>query len=177
MSMDKNDLEALITRLPDGDLEALESLYREFHHAVYSYSLLLLHSHDQAEDNAQDVFLRIWQKGSTFRLGGNPKAWIMSITHNLAYDRLRKSAKEVSLDVLSNAVPAAENRTQWRSIERLDLQSALQTLALDVRQIVLLKAVAGLSAKEVGHLLGLPPSTVQWRYRRALKVLADLLEV
>lgn len=177
MPMHERDLESLITRLPDGDLEALEALYREFHHAVYSYSLLILHNRDLAEDNTQDVFMRIWDKRSTYRPGGNPRAWMMSIAHNLACDRLRRSAREVSLDELPDAAPAADSRVLLQSIERLDLQSALNTLAQDTRQIVLLKAVAGLPARDVGQLLGLPPSTVQWRYRRALKSLAELLEV
>jgi RNA polymerase sigma-70 factor, ECF subfamily len=177
MLMDEKDLESLITRLPKGDLEALEALYREFHHAVYSYSLLILHSQDLAEDNTQDVFMRIWDKSSTYRPGGNPKAWMMSITHNLAYDRFHRNAREVSLDELSNAASAADNRSQLHSIERLDLQTALKALTFDDRQIVLLKAIAGLPAKNVGQLLGLPPSTVQWRYHRALKLLAESLEV
>lgn len=173
--MDADDAESLIERIPKGDLEALEGLYQDFFHVVYSYSLLLLRNKAQAEDNAQDVFLRIWTKGSTYRPGGNPKAWMLGITRNLAYDRLRRSARETSMDSLPEDALISGQKSQTQTIDRIDLQNALNTLDLTDRQIVLLKAVAGLPAIEVSKLLGLPPSTVHWRYRRSLKQLAAII--
>jgi RNA polymerase sigma-70 factor, ECF subfamily len=171
--MDIKVMEALLARIPNGDLEALEGLYRDFNHAVYSYSLLLLRDREQAEDNAQDVFLRIWEKASTYRSGGNPKAWIMGITRNSALDRLRKSSREISLDGLPEDELAMAGRMESQTADRIDIRHALSTLQPQDRQIVLLKAVAGLPAKDVGRLLGLPPSTVHWRYQRSLKRLAE----
>ena len=173
--MDNRDMESLISRIPNGDLEALEGLYQDFYHAVYSYSLLLLRSKAQAEDNAQDVFMRIWAKGSTYRPGGSPNAWIMGITRNLAYDRLRRSARETSIDSLPEDALISGHKSQTQTIERIDLQNALNTLDFEDRQIVLLKAVAGLPAKDVSKLLDIPPSTVHWRYRRSLKLLAAII--
>ena len=174
--MDNRDMESLISRIPNGDLEALEGLYQDYHHAVYAYSLLLLHNQTQAEDHAQDVFLRIWEKASTYQIGGSPKAWIMSMTRNLAFDRLRRSTWETSIDDVAEDDLSTGNETGHQTEERIDLQNALSALAFQDRQIVLLKAVAGLPAKEISQLLGIPPSTVHWRYHRSLRLLADRLK-
>lgn len=174
--MDQTDLEALIARVPDGDLEALEGLYRDLHHAVFSYSLLLLRDRAQAEDNAQDVFLKVWAKASTYRPGGSPKAWILGIARHAALDRLRASGRETGIDEVPEDAFSAEDPRMEGAAERTDLQGALRTLPPQDRRIVLLKAVAGLPAREVARLTGLPPSTVAWRYRRALARLGALLE-
>jgi RNA polymerase sigma-70 factor (ECF subfamily) len=173
--MERMDLEALIARIPNGDLEALEGLYRDFHHAVYSYSRLILRDRAQAEDNAQDVFLRIWAKASTYRPGGSPKAWILGIARNCAVDRIRRDGRETGFEDLPEEVLASGERLEEHAVERIDLQEALAVLDPEDRRIVLLKAVAGLPAKDVARMVGLPPSTVHWRYRRALDRLADRL--
>jgi RNA polymerase sigma factor (sigma-70 family) len=176
MPMDNDDLESLLIRLPQGDLEALEALYQEFYHAIYAYSLLLLKNREHAQDNAQDVFLRIWEKSSTYRSGGNPKAWMMSIAHNLAADRFRRSSRESSLDDLPADWPDSGPLPEQPAADHLDLETALHKLAAEDRKIVLLKAVAGLPSIAVSRLLKIAPSTVHWRYRRALRLLAQWME-
>jgi len=174
--MDQNAMEALIARMPDGDLEALEGLYRDFHHAVFSYSLLLLRDRPQAEDNAQDVFLKVWAKASTYRPDGSPKAWILAIARNAALDRMRAADRETGIDELPEDVFSSPDPQVEGTLDRTDLRRALSTLSPEDRRIVVLKAVAGLPAKDVARMTGIPPSTVAWRYRRALAKLAPLLE-
>lgn len=174
--MERNAMEALIARMPDGDLEALESLYRDFHHAVFSYARLLLQDREQAEDTAQDVFLKVWDKASTYRPGGSPKAWILAIARNAAFDRMRAAGRETGIDDMPEDVFSAEDARVEGTAINTDLRRALATLEPQDRRIVVLKAVAGLPAREVARLTGLPPSTVAWRYRRALAKLGALLE-
>ncbi len=173
--MDNREMESLVLRIPNGDLEALEGLYREFHHAVHSYSLLILRDRATADDNAQDVFLQVWAKAATYRPGGNPRAWILRIARNLAIDRIRKSAREIGVDEVPEESLPAEDRTESRTADRLDLLGALDILEPRDRQVVLLRAVAELPLKEVARLSGLPVSTVHWRYRRSLRRLAEQL--
>ena len=174
--MDPRSMETLIARLPDGDLEALEGLYRDFHPAVLSYSRLLLRNAAEAEDNAQDTFLKVWAKAATYRSGGSPKAWILGIARNGAVDRLRRTGREIPVDDVAEDEPAfAEDRSAARTAEALDLQAALRILEPADRKIVLLRAVAGLTLQETARMAGLPTSTVHWRYRRALKALGARL--
>jgi RNA polymerase sigma-70 factor (ECF subfamily) len=169
-------LEDLMSKITDGDLEALEGLYRDFHHAVFAYSLQLLRDRTQAEDNAQDVFLQVWAKSSTYKPGSGPKAWIMRITHNLAIDRMRRSSREISTEELPEETWTTDEGIEHQTAARIDLQAVLEALEPKDRQIVLLKAVAGLPLKTVSQLAGLPLSTVHWRYRRALRLLSALIK-
>lgn len=174
--MDPRSMEDRIARLPEGDLEALEGLYRELHPAVLSYSRLLLRDAAEAEDNAQDTFLKVWEKAATYRPGGSPRAWILGIARNGALDRLRRAGRTIPVDDAAEDEPAlAEDRTASRTAEALDLQAALRTLDRGDRRIVLLRAVAGLPLKDVARMTGLPTSTVHWRYRRALRLLGERL--
>jgi len=170
--MDTQMMEALMIKIADGDLEALEGLYRDFHHAIFAYSLHLLRERTQAEDNAQDVFLQIWAKSSTYKSGSGPTGWMMRITHNLAIDRLRRLRRETSYEELPEDDWTVGESIEQQTAERIDLQTVLEILEPKDRQIVLLKAVAGLPLKAVGQLAGLPLSTVHWRYRRALQLLS-----
>jgi RNA polymerase sigma-70 factor, ECF subfamily len=171
--MEPHVMNTLLARISNGDLEALEGLYKDFRHAVFSYSLILLRDWSSAEDHVQDVFIRIWEKASTYRPGGNPRVWILGMTHHMAIDRLRKANREVSLDDLAEEDLAASDSIELRAADHMDMQDMLRVLHPQDRQIVLLKAVAGLPLKSIGRLLGLPVSTVHWRYRRSLKQLAQ----
>ena len=159
--MDTQMMEALMIKIADGDLEALEGLYRDFHHAIFAYSLHLLHDWTQAEDNAQDVFLQIWAKSSTYKTGSGPTGWMM-----------RRLRREISYEELPEEEWEVGESVEQQTAERIDLQTVLDILEPKDRQIVLLKAVAGLPLKAVGQLAGLPLSTVHWRYRRALRLLS-----
>lgn len=174
--MDTNRLEVLMSKIIDGDLEALEELYRGFHHAVFTYSLYLLRNRAQAEDNAQDVFLQIWAKVSSYKKGSSPTGWIMRITHNLAIDRVRRQGREISFEDVQENEPTFGEGVEQQSAERIDLETVLRILEPKDRQIVLLRAVADLSLKEVALLCSLPLSTVHWRYRRALRILSQSIK-
>jgi RNA polymerase sigma-70 factor (ECF subfamily) len=174
--MDTHMLEVLMNKIAHGDLEALEGLYREFHHAVFAYSLHLLHDRAHAEDNAQDVFLQIWAKSATYKPGSGPTAWMMRITHNLAIDRLRRISREISYEELPEDEWTDEGGIEHQTVGRIDLQTMLGILESKDRQIVLLKAVAGLPLKTVSQLTGLPLSTVHWRYQRALRLLSVFIK-
>ena len=173
--MDTHVLENLVLKISNGDLEALEGLYRDYRHAVFTYSLHLLRDRSQAEDNTQDVFLQIWSKASTYRTGSNPAAWIMRMTHNMAIDRYRRSTRLVCFEELPDNESLMGASDEDRIADRIDLQTVLGMLEPKDRQIVLLKAVAGLPLKSVSQLAELPLSTVHWRYRRALRLLSKLI--
>ncbi len=126
--MDTHVLENLVLKISNGDLEALEGLYRDYRHAVFTYSLHLLRDRSQAEDNTQDVFLQIWSKASTYRTGSNPAAWIMRMTHNMAIDRYRRSTRLVSFEELPENESLMGANDEDRIADRIDLQTVLGML-------------------------------------------------
>ena len=168
------DVESLLLGVAGGDQEALARLYEQTRASVYALALSYLRSSTEAEDVAQDVFVRIWENAPGYRPQGHPMAWIMTIARNLALMRLRARGKLVELSEEEwVALPESPSLT---SEDRQVLQAALNALTSEERQIVTLHAVAGLKHREIAQLLELPLATVLSKYHRALKKLRILLK-
>ena len=169
------ELEQLVVRTGRGDREAFALLYGRARRAVYALALSLLHDAHEAQDVAQDVFVRVWEGAPAYRPQGSPMAWLLTIARNLALSRLRRGVRRVELGEEEwNAIPA--QATGISPEDRQLLQQALAGLGEEERQIVLLHAVAGLKHREIARLLEKPLSTVLSKYYRGLGKLRSLMK-
>ena len=167
-------LDQLLLRMGTGDRQALAELYERTRGAVCAAALAVLQNADEAQDAAQDAFVRAWEAAGRYRPQGSPMAWLLTIARNEALMRLRRSGRQTPLsDGEWDAIPAAADVPPE---DRAVLQTALAGLAADERQIVLLKAVSGIKHREIAGLLHMPLATVLSKYHRALKKLRVLLE-
>src|SRR5215207_9481108 len=81
----------LIARSAAGDARALEVLYDRYNRVVFSFALRIVGDPALAEELLQEVFFRAWQQGGAFRASkGSFITWLLSITHNMAIDEVRK---------------------------------------------------------------------------------------
>lgn len=162
------ELDRLLLRVGQGDREAFARLYSLTRGAVYALALSLLRDAHEAQDVAQDVYVKVWESAPAYRSQGSPMAWLLTVARNLARSRLRQSGRQVALDEEAwNAIPAAAPDVEDRQL----LQGALARLGAEEREIVLLHAVTGLKHREIAQLLELPLSTVLSKYHRGLKKL------
>ena len=162
------ELDRLLLRVGRGDREAFARLYGLTRGAVYALALSLLRDAHEAQDVAQDVYVKVWESAPAYRPQGSPMAWLLTVARNLARSRLRQSGRQVALDEEAwNAIPAAAPDVEDRAV----LQEALARLGAEEREIVLLHAVTGLKHREIAQLLELPLSTVLSKYHRGLKKL------
>lgn len=169
------ELEQLLLRVGGGDREAFARLYSLTRSAVYALALSVLRNSHEAQDAAQDVFVKVWESAPGYRPQGSPMAWMLTIARNLALSRLRQSGRQVSLNEEEwNAIPAQAPGVSPE--DRQVLQEALSRLSGEERQIVLLHAVAGLKHRETAQLMELPLSTVLSKYHRGLKKLKSLMK-
>jgi len=169
------ELEQLVVRTGRGDREAFALLYGRARGAVYALALSLLHDAHEAQDIAQDTFVKVWESAPAYRPQGSPMAWLLTVARNLARTRLRQGGRQVGLDEEAwNAIPAAAPDVSPE--DRQLLQEALARLSPEERQIVLLHAAAGLKHRETAQLLELPLSTVLSKYHRGLKKLKALMK-
>jgi RNA polymerase sigma-70 factor (ECF subfamily) len=160
--------ESLISAVARGERAAFEQLYLSCKSAVYGFALSILKQPDAAEDVMQDTFLRIYDAAGAYQARGKPMAWILTITRNLALMRLRQRQWEQMPE--DDALPAPGDFTQT-SAQRMALHAALEILADDERQIVLLHSLSGLKMREIAQLLNIPLSTALSKHRRALSKL------
>lgn len=168
------DIDKTMEAVAKGNIEALKSIYEQFRVIAYSVAFSILGNQAEAEDVLQETFLRVYEKVDTYMPGTNPKAWILSIARNLAYDLLRrrkKTADEEPPDLPDHSFAASSQHVQLK----LELTEALLQLDEVERQIIVLYLTAGLKHSEISKQLGIPAGTVRWKYRQGLKRLANIL--
>jgi RNA polymerase sigma-70 factor (ECF subfamily) len=173
------DLESLLQRCRAGDELAWEGLVRRFQGRVFGLAYHYLRDREEAQDVAQEAFIRIYNHLDRFEEGGNFVAWALRITRNCAIDRVRHlgarpalgEAQVEEMQLPSQEQPAPDvdaivNERQRLLYRALDLMSAVN------REMILLKDIQGLRQQEIADLLSLPLGTVKTRSMRARLELA-----
>ena len=167
-------------RLRRGDPRAFEQLVIAYQHRVFGVALRMLRNRGEAEEIAQEVFLRVHRAVGDFRGEAKLSTWLYAITSRLCLNRLasgeRRMAREgeESLERLrADADPAAH-------AERGELEAALQRAITELpeerRVVVVLRDFEGLSYEEIAAALDLPLGTVRSRLHRARTDLKEKLE-
>lgn len=169
------ELEALISGIAAGSREDLAELYRRTRAAVYGLALSYLKNGAEAEDVAQDTFVKVWAAAPSYRPQGKPMAWLLTIARNLALGRLRTAARIQDLSEAQWSAFSIESDSLTAD-DRTVLAAALGRLSDEDRHIVVLHAVCGLKHREIAQFLGLALPTVLSKYHRSLKKLKTILE-
>ena len=126
-----------------------------------------------AEDIVQETFLRFWQS-RTYKETGKQMAYLYTIARNLCMDEFRRPRTEdISEyeDRISDMKAGPE-----RLVENLDLEQALERLPEEIREIVVLRHTSGLSAEEIGKMMGLSRFAVNRRAKAGLALLQKHLK-
>jgi RNA polymerase sigma-70 factor (ECF subfamily) len=173
----------LVRAAQGGDESAFTGIVVRYQRAVYRIAYGLVRNHSDADDLAQETFIRAYQAIGRFRVGEPLLPWLSRITVNLAYSlfRRRKRRPETALD------PLVESGRQWsagedpaeetakRERER-HLGEAFEGLKPEHRAVLVLRVVEGLAYDEIAKSLGVPVGTVMSRLSRARAELKARLE-
>lgn len=172
--------EALLAGMAVGDQQAGVSFVRRYQGRVYGLALSMLGDAAQAQDVAQEAFLRVWRHAQVFdRRRAAVSTWVLTITRNLAIDalRLRRPVVTDPSDLfwagLVAAGPLTEERVEQAGT-RDAVATALAALPPEQGRAVVLAAVYGFTAAEVGTLQGVPLGTAKTRIRRGLQKLRHM---
>jgi RNA polymerase sigma-70 factor (ECF subfamily) len=172
---------ALITRWRNGDDAALETLLRRYEGDIYGYQLRMLHSVEDAQDAAQETFVRA-VKGlrRRYRERGYFKRWLFSIARRegLRALRRRKSRREEAADEeisrLEDGAPPPGARIE-QADEAWRVRRAVDRLPYVEKEVVLLRIYSELPFKEIARILGCPLNTALGRMHNAKKRLRTAL--
>ena len=175
----------LISRVADGDARALEVLYDRYSRVVYSFALRIVGDPQLAEELLQEVFFRAWQQGGAFReTRGAFVTWLLSITHNMAIDEVRKrrrrpqKADSEDPETVLAAVPDTRQDVEdevWLSSLRSTIEGALTQLPAAQRTAIELAYFGGLTQREIADRLGEPLGTIKTRMRLGIQKLREQL--
>jgi RNA polymerase sigma-70 factor (ECF subfamily) len=156
-----------------GDVEALAQLVAEFGDLVYGTIYRLTANAADAEDAAQDVFIRLPHVVSGF--AGTVQqfpGWLRRVAVRAALMRLRSGRRRNEVDVAS--IAALVSRPD-DVLARLTIESALARLSTEHRTVFLLKEVEGYDHAEIAELLGISVANSEVRLHRARRQLRELL--
>lgn len=172
------DESTLIRRAVNGDTAVWEPLVRIHQEAVFRLSYLLLGDPDDAEDIAQETFLRAWNHLERFDTTRPLRPWLLSIASNLASNRRRSAGRYLSALTRAFRNEPALPDTEEKSLQRLranELWKAVQNLNATDQQIVYLRYFLDLSVAETSETLQIAEGTVKSRLSRALEKLRNII--
>lgn len=163
----------LLRSVAEGDRGALDELYRR--HAPWLRVRLHRRSADPAvADSAlQDTFVAVWRSAGKFRGEGEVGAWLWGIAVRRLIDQVRRNPRPFTLPATPVVLSAEES--VLAAVEHGDLGWALDTLSVELRQVVQATVLDGLTTREAAQLLGIPAGTVKTRMMRARAQLREAL--
>src|SRR5580704_312044 len=164
-------IETVIQRCLQGDQSAWDLIVRQHWRKVFNVAYKFVGKHDEAEDLAQDIFLKVFKSLSTFDRRANFQTWLVSVSRNLCIDHYRSVRKErqtIDRNVDANELsPASPDAGPIAALEQRDrvllLRQALAALPATLRTAVVMRDIQELSYQEIAHALQLPEGTVKSR--------------
>jgi RNA polymerase sigma-70 factor, ECF subfamily len=165
----------LIDKIRGGDIDAYEVLVRRHRDRIYRIALRMLGNPHDAEDVAQDVVIQLWTALAGFVGSSTFTTWLYRIVVNRCLNHLqrRKQTRPV-LDADAPPAPGAEE-TVIAEQRAAATVAAIAALPPDLRAVLVLHQMEGLSYREVAAITSLTESTVRGRLHRARVHLVDEL--
>ena len=174
----------LVERAAAGSREAFDELVRRHQASIVSLARALTHGSADAEDIAQEVFVRVWRSLRGFRGESAFRTWLHRVAVNVIHShhgriaRIRRLFLIPSAEADSDPIERAADSTDVESdvVMRDAIDKALGSLPEELRVAVTLRDVQGLDYREIANVLGVPIGTVESRIFRGRQRLQPLLE-
>jgi RNA polymerase sigma-70 factor (ECF subfamily) len=166
----------LLERFAAGDLDAFESLFRQYQGAVFRWIMRIVRNTATAEELTVEAFWRMYRAHAQFKPDtGNCAGWLRRIATNVALDHLRRARPEVPLpDDLADR-PARRSAHGEGTELRCDIFRAINGLSPGLRAAVLLALVEEEPYEDIAEALGISVGAVKVRVFRGVRILRKQL--
>jgi len=172
----------LFARAQRGDIDAYEEIVQRYQQLAFRTAYVITRSAAEAEDAAQDAFVKAYRALASFRTGAEPRPWLLRIVANEARNRMRSAVRRQRLELRlaegfrqGDAAPSPE-AAAVDADERRRLVSLVGDLEENDRLIIASRYFLELSGEETAAALGIPEGTVKSRLSRALGRLRERIE-
>jgi RNA polymerase sigma-70 factor (ECF subfamily) len=168
---------------PAANVADTPALFETYYERMCRYIASMIHDPDEAEDLAQETFLRAFQQRDSLRNQEAVIGWLYRIATNVCLDRLRQRARRAPLESETDLddipieadTPSPEQTTEQNEMSAC-VQQYLADLPDDYRSVILLQDMYGLTGPEIAELLGVSLATAKIRLHRGRKRLRAALE-
>lgn len=179
----------LLEKSKRGDIKSFELLIEGYQKKVFNIAYRIVNNYEDANDLAQEVFIRVYKSIGSFKEQASFSTWIYRITTNVCMDELRKRKNRnvVSLDeelkiddgeikrqVESNE-PTPEETVEKNELKKI-VNEAISSLAEEHRIAIVLRDIQGFSYEEIAKFTNCPEGTVKSRINRARRSLKEILK-
>jgi RNA polymerase sigma-70 factor (ECF subfamily) len=173
-------IDILISRCLQGDQAAWDVIVKQYWRKVFNVAYTFVGTHEDAQDLAQDIFLKVFRSLGTFDRRANFQTWLTSVSRNLCIDHYRSVRKErqtINREVdAAELSPASADEGPFAALEQRDrvalVRQALSALPETLRIVVLMRDIQELSYQDIADRLSLPEGTVKSRINRGRTELA-----
>lgn len=177
----------LIGLAAGGNARALEILYDRYSRVVFSFALKIVGDRPAAEELLQEVFFRAWQQGSAFSASrGTFVTWLLSITHNMAIDEVRRRRRRpqkadseepetLLAGVADTSAGSQVEEEVWLGTLRDTIGMAMNQLPPAQREPIEMAYFQGKTQREIAEELGEPLGTIKTRMRLGMLKLREAL--
>lgn len=181
-----DNIRKLVKKAQDNDLSAFEELVRLFQNRIYSLCVRLSGNHADAQDLAQESFIRAYRALDSFRNESDFGTWLHRITVNVWLNFRRKNSGHQAVVYLDDPYVGEYGGEIRREVEAGEgnplqeledkefrglIRAALDSLSDEQRAVLVLREIEGYSYEEVSRLLGCSLGTVKSRLSRAREVM------
>ncbi|WP_008312392.1 sigma-70 family RNA polymerase sigma factor [Leptolyngbya sp. PCC 6406] len=172
----------LVTRLRNGQMDALGALYDRYGGLVYTLALRMLTSREAAEDLTQDVFMALSQGQQYDPDRGSLGSYLATYTRSRALDRLRVNSNRLRIlrQFRQMLTPSSKSQTPAEQVVQQErshrIRAALQEIPDAERTVLEIAYFEGCSQSQIANRLNMPLGTVKTRSRQGLRRLRTLLE-
>ncbi|MEP3208788.1 MAG: sigma-70 family RNA polymerase sigma factor [Maribacter sp.] len=175
---DQHYIDAII----NGDTRAFSVLVERYKHMVFTLAAKVLKNHEEAEEVAQDVFIKAYTALASFKGESKFSTWLYKIAYYRSLDYLKKHKRTVNtgsidsdteyhLTSMEDALDGLEDKERKQTIK-----AAINELPHDDAVVITLHYFEELSLKEIADIMNIEPNTVKVRLFRSRKRLAVLLK-
>ncbi|CCC57844.1 RNA polymerase sigma factor [Caloramator australicus] len=164
----------LIQQCKENDIDAFESLFKQYENKIYNIAYYILKNEHDAMDVTQEVALKIYRSISNFKGDSKLSTWIYRITYNTCLDYIKKRKEDLSLDeyiaIEGETIDNTEDTYESNELRNI-IKNCILKLNEDFRTIIVLRDVHGFSYQEIAGILNIEVGTVKSRLNRAREAL------
>lgn len=172
-------MEPVLSKLADGDRDAIEELYNYYYPRLYNFSKTFLKLEEGIDDILQEVFIKIWQNRKKIRTPDTFGSFIFTITRNLLLNELRTRLKNEKIKEKIGKLAVAIEYSFIEQLEsdeiKIKIDRAIMELPDRQKEIFILSRIEGLSHKEIAERLLITSKTVEYHLAKATVLLKKKL--
>ncbi len=182
--MNESD-DGLMVRVKRDDHRAFRILAERYRSKIFRFIYRMLHNEEIAEDLAQETFLRVYRRASTYKPGSNFSIWLYTIAKNLTFNRVRDekrqplglvdSVDQKGWDIATRDHDADPLEMSQRAEIRSLVNWGVAQLPPKFKAAVVLRDIEGFEYEQIAKILGCPLGTVKSRVNRGRLRLRELI--